>query len=53
MYQSNAILRMLAIRTGYYTTDPMVAYKIDSMCDFIEDVVDIFFKYPLPAVAFH
>ena len=53
MYQSNAILRMLAIRLGYYTTDPDVAYSIDSICDFIEDVVDIYFEYPLPKVAFH
>lgn len=53
MYQSNAILRMLGIRNGYYSEDPMIAYNIDSICDFIEDVVDIFFKYPLPAVAFH
>mmetsp|Transcript_36908 Transcript_36908/g.48503 ORF Transcript_36908/g.48503 Transcript_36908/m.48503 type:complete len:202 (+) Transcript_36908:24-629(+) len=52
MNQSNAILRMLGIRLGYYTEDPDVAYQIDSMCDFIEDVVDIYFAYQLPHLVF-
>ena len=46
-------MRMFGIRLGYYSEDPEVCYQIDSMMDFVEDVIDIFFKYPLPKVAFH
>lgn len=35
--QSSAILRMLGIRLGYYTDDPMTAWAIDSLVDFVED----------------
>ena len=35
--QSSAILRMFGIRLGYYTDDPMTAWNIDSMVDFVED----------------
>ena len=34
--QNNAILRMLGIRHGYYSEDPMTCWAIDSMVDFIE-----------------
>ena len=34
MCQSNAILRMLGIRFGYFADDPQTMYKIDSLCDF-------------------
>ena len=37
MCQSSAILRMLGIRLGYYTDDPMTAWNIDSIVDFVED----------------
>ena len=37
MCQSSAILRMLGIRLGYYTDDPMTAWAIDSLVDFVED----------------
>ena len=36
MCQSNAILRMIGIRCGYYHTDPMICWAIDSMLDFHE-----------------
>ena len=52
MLQSNAIMRMFGIRLGYYTEDPDTAYEIDSIMDFVEDLTDVFFEYPLPAVAF-
>ena len=35
--QSNAILRMLGIRFGYYTTDADVAWEIDSLLDYMEE----------------
>ena len=38
MCQSSAILRMLAIRTGYYSDDPMTCWAIDSLVDFAEDM---------------
>ena len=38
MCQSSAILRMLAIRTGYYSEDPMTCWAIDSLVDFAEDM---------------
>ena len=37
MCQSSAVLRMLGIRLGYYTDDPMCAWNIDSIVDFVED----------------
>eukprot|EP00806_Schmidingerella_arcuata_P002018 Macronucleus_2825.p2 GENE.Macronucleus_2825~~Macronucleus_2825.p2 ORF type:complete len:218 (+),score=74.43 Macronucleus_2825:1-654(+) len=48
--QSNAILRMMGIRHGYYTTDPTIAYQIDSLCDLQEDIVNKFFGYLLPVL---
>ena len=33
--QSNAILRSLAIRLGYYHEDPMITWNIDSLMDYI------------------
>ena len=35
--QSSAILRMLGIRLGFYTTDADTAWRIDSLVDFMED----------------
>ncbi len=35
--QSSAILRMLGIRFGYYSTDPNTMWEIDSLIDMIED----------------
>ena len=37
MCQSSAILRMLGIRLGYYPEDPMTAWRVDSLVDFMED----------------
>ena len=37
MCQSSAILRMLGIRHGYYSDDPMTCWAIDSIVDFMED----------------
>ena len=34
--QSSAILRMLGIRCGYYSEDPMICWAIDSLIDFHE-----------------
>ena len=50
MPQSNAILRMLGIRLGYYTEDPMTAWAIDSILDFIEDHMGKLVAYIQPAV---
>ena len=36
--QSNAVLRSLAIRLGYYHEDPMICWNIDSLMDFMEDM---------------
>lgn len=36
--QSNAILRTLAIRLGYYCEDPLIAWNIDSLLDYINDM---------------
>ena len=38
MCQSSAILRMLGIRNGYYSQDPMTCWAIDSLVDFAEDM---------------
>ena len=46
--QTNAILRMLAIRLGYYVEDPETAYAIDSLCDFMDDLVPKFSAYLFP-----
>ena len=35
--QSTAILRMLGIRFGFYTTDANTAWEIDSLLDFMEE----------------
>ena len=50
MCQSSAILRMLGIRLGYYTEDPMVAYQIDSIVDFAEDLLGKCNGWIFPAV---
>ena len=44
MAQCNAILRMHGIRHGYYSTDPMICYNIDSLCDWIEDFCEGIWK---------
>ena len=36
MPQSNAILRMLGVRHGYYTDDPIKAHAMDSICEYVE-----------------
>ena len=48
--QSNSVLRMLGIRYGYYTEDPMIAYNIDSLCDFMEDIITKFAPFLFPAM---
>ena len=48
MPQSNAILRMLAIRLGYYSEDPMTCWQIDSMMDFCEDLFGKFATFYAP-----
>ena len=57
MCQSNAILRMLGMRLGYYTDEfeedeneaAQQAFDIDSLCDFMEDIILVQSKYILPA----
>ena len=49
--QSNSVLRMLGIRYGYYTEDPMVAYNIDSLCDFMEDIITKFAPFLFPVLS--
>ena len=39
MCQSSAIIRMLGIRLGYYHDDPMTCWQIDSIVDFMEDMM--------------
>ena len=36
--QAGAILRVLAIRLGYYSEDPMIAYNVDSLVDYAGDL---------------
>ena len=48
--QSNAILRFLGIRLGYYHTDAMKCYQIDSVCEFMDDLFPVFGAYAYPAV---
>ena len=50
MCQSSAILRMLGIRLGYYSEDPMTAWAIDSLVDFAEDHQGKFVGFVFPAV---
>ena len=38
MCQSSAILRMLGVRHGYYSEDPMTCWAIDSLVDYMEDM---------------
>ena len=42
--QSNAILRFLGMRHGYYPKDPMEAYKSDMLCDAFADVGGVIYK---------
>ena len=49
--QSNSVLRMLGIRHGYYTEDAQIAYNIDSLCDFQEDIVGMFVQYIFPVLS--
>ena len=42
--QSNAILRLLGMKHGYYPTDPMEAYKCDSLIDGYMDVLGKIYK---------
>ena len=46
--QSGAILRMLGIRLGYYSCDPMTMWKIDSIIDFVEDNANGYYSYLTP-----
>ena len=46
--QSNAILRFLAIRLGYYTTDAQIAWNIDSIMDYSEDIYGKFAGFMAP-----
>ena len=48
MCQSSAILRMLGIRLGYYSDDPMICFAIDSIVDFMEGLQPKFAGYLLP-----
>ena len=48
MGQCNAVLTFLGRRHGYYSDDPMIAYNIDSLLDFIEDIIEKYGKYILP-----
>ena len=50
MCQCNAIVRMLAIRLGYYAEDPETCYNIDSLLDFQEDILETFGLFYLPLV---
>lgn len=43
--QTNAILRSLAIRLGYYSEDPIIAWNIDSIMDYVDDMQGIKAKY--------
>ena len=47
---TGGILRVLAIRLGYYTEDPMIAYNIDSLVDFAGDLHLKFADYLMPVV---
>ena len=43
-------MRMLGIRLGYYTEDPIQAWRIDSLLDFAEGKQMDFVKYLFPAL---
>ena len=45
---TNCILRMLGIRLGYYSEDPLTMWAIDSICDWMEDISDSFYEYLMP-----
>ena len=45
---TNVILRVLGIRLGYYSEDPMTMWAIDSLCDWMEDKADDFYDYLMP-----
>ena len=49
--QSNAIMRFLAIRHGYYSEDPEICFNIDSLMDFTEDIMSLFGNYYHPMLA--
>ena len=46
--QCSAILRMIGIRCGYYSEDPMACWAIDSLVDYIEDHTNKFAAYLFP-----
>ena len=46
--QSNAILRMLALRLGYYSEDHAICWEIDSMMDFCEDIFGKYMSFYMP-----
>ena len=48
--QSNAILRVLGIRLGYFTEDPMIAYNIDSLIEYMGGMQQKMISYMLPNV---
>ena len=48
--QSNAILRFLAIRLGYYTSDAQIAWNIDSIMDYSEDMYGKFASFIYPFI---
>ena len=48
--QSNAILRFLAIRLGYYTSDAQIAWNIDSILDYTEDLYGKFVGFMAPLI---
>ena len=49
--QSNAILRALGIRFGYYPTDPMERWQVDSTLDAIADIYELVAKCYFGATA--
>ena len=36
---------MLGIRYGYYTTDPMIAWQIDSLVDYSQEIYSKFAEF--------
>ena len=48
--QSSAILRTMGIRLGYYTEDPMIAWQIDSIVDYMDSMTGKCHDWILPAV---
>ena len=43
--QSSAILRVLGIRYGYYSEDPMTCWACDSIVDYLEDKTTQYVSY--------